>query len=186
LTVREEAGEMSHRVALICVFVLVMAACGGDDGADESVTTTAAAGSGSTTTMADAGGGGGGGEVVNQQAPGAAVVSIDGQDFAFDTVGPVGCSVSGDEITVGFVLPDNEASFIAGANASGSEWRGRIDVNVQSADGITNYFADFSQGDGGAIAVDGSSFSYSGDWEVFRPGGSEAEPAGQGTISATC
>ena len=163
---------------------LLSASCGGDgDAGGDTTTTTAGAGSVSTTEVPDPGGNG---DVVTMQAPGAAAVSIDGQDFSFDTVGPVGCSVSGDEINVGFILPDNEASFIAGANASGSEWRGRIDVNVQSADGITNYFADFSGGDGGAIAVDGSSFSYSGEWEVFRPGGSEAEPAGAGTLSATC
>jgi hypothetical protein len=87
---------------------------------------------------------------------------------------------------MGFIFGDNEVSFVAGASASGSEWRGRIDLNVQGPDGNTNYFADFSGGDEGAVAVDGSSMSYSGDWEVLRPGESEAEPAGQGTLSVTC
>lgn len=175
---------MSRRLAMTFTVVLLIASCGGDgDAGGDTTTTTTGAGSVSTTEAPEPGGGG---DVVNKQAPGSAVVSIDGQDFAFDTFGPVGCTISGDEINVGFVQPDNAASFIAGANPSGSEWRGRIDVNVQSADGITNYFADFVGGDGGAIAVDGSSFSYAGDWQVFRPGGSEAEPAGAGTLSATC
>lgn len=176
---------MSNRLALVCVFFLMVAACGDDDGAGGTTTgdtrpapTTGATGTGN--------GGGGSGDVVNRQAPGTAAVSVDGQAITFETVGPVGCSVTGDEIMVGFLFGDNEASFIAGATASGSEWRGRIDVNLQGSDGITTYFADFAAGDGGTIAVDGSSFSYSGEWQVFQPGVAEAQPAGQGTLSATC
>lgn len=175
---------------VIAAFVLVIAACGGDSGDDAQVATTGGASSATTTAAAGSGdgddGAGGGGDVVNRQAAGMAAVSIDGQEFSFDTVGPVGCSVSDSQFIVGFIIGDNDVNVLANATASGSEWQGRIDVSVQDADGLTTYSADFAGGDGGAVAVDGSSLSYSGDWEVWRPGAADAEAAGQGTLSATC
>jgi hypothetical protein len=179
-------GNVLKMIAVIGVFVLLLAACSGDsDGDDIDAGSSNGGGTTSSTEGEPSDGASGGGDVVNRQEPGQAAASVDGEDFAFDAVGPVGCTISDSEVTVGFIFGDNEVSFVAGATASGSDWRGRIDLNVQGPDGVTNYFADFSGG-GGAVAVDGSSMSYSGDWEVLRPGESEAEPAGKGTISATC
>jgi hypothetical protein len=174
------------KIAVLGAFVLLLAACGGDsDGDDADAGSSGGGGTTTSTGTEPTAGASVGGDVVNQQEPGRAAASVDGEDFTFDTVGPVGCTISDSEVTVGFIFGDNEVSFVAGAAASGSDWRGRIDLNVQGPDGVTNYFADFSGG-GGAVAVDGSSMSYSGDWQVLRPGEPEAEPVGQGTISATC
>ena len=178
---------MFRRIALLGALVFAVAACGGDsDGDDTDPTSSDRGGTGTSAVTESTGEPSASGEVVNRQEPGRAAASVDGEDFEFDTVGPVGCAIGDSEVTVGFIFGDNEVSFVAGATASGSGWRGRIDLNVQGTEGITTYSADFSGGDGGVVAVDGSSMSYSGDWEVLRPGESEAEPAGQGTISATC
>jgi hypothetical protein len=176
------------RIAVLAAFAFLLAACGGDsdDGSADSGSSGSNSGSsGGSETTSSTNGASEGGDVLNRQEPGRAVASVDGREFAFDTVGPVGCTINDSEVTVGFIFGDNEVSFVAGATPSGSEWRGRIDVNVQGSDGITTYSADFSGGDSGAVAVDGSSMSYSGAWEVLRPG-SDAEPVGQGTLSATC
>jgi len=176
---------MLKRTVLLGAFALVLAACGGDGDA-EAPATSDSGGDSTNATAAPTTEAGGGGEVVNMQAPGQAAASVDGEDYTLDTVGPVGCTVSDSEFNVGFLLGDNEVSLIAGGNASGSEWRGRVDLNIQGPDGVTNYFADFSGGDGGSVAVDGSSMSYSGDWEVLKPGESEPQSAGEGMVSLTC
>ena len=178
-----------RKTALLAVIVLAFTACGGDDdsdGAGSAGTTQAPSGTTGTTAPADAtdAENGSGSDVVDRQPAGRASVSVDGEQYTLDTVGPIGCEIGDGEFNVGFLFGDNEVSFIAGGNSSGSGWRGRIDINIQSADGITNYFADLSGG--GSVAVDGASMSYSGPWQVFRPGSAEAVPAGDGTLSATC
>lgn len=165
---------------------MALAACGGDDGgasATDSRTDNGADQSSSDSSSAS--GNNSGGDVVDPQPPGQATASVDGEDYTFNTLGPVGCAITDTEFNVGFLIGDNEVSFIAGGSLSGSEWRGRIDLNVQTADGITNYFADFSSGDEGAVAVSGASMSYSGPWLKFGSGGEE-ESVGDGTLSVTC
>lgn len=164
---------------------MVLAACGGDD---SGPTTTAAANDNdasqtSSESSNDNSSDSGGGQVVDVQPPGQASASVEGEQYTFDTVGPVGCDITDSEFNVGFLKGDNEVSFIAGGSGSGSDWRGRIDVNVQTTDGIVNYFAELSSG---AVAVDGQSMSYSGEWQVLRPGESEAQSVGDGTLSVTC
>ncbi len=170
---------------LITVMIIVLAACGdGDNG-------SSAADGGSSGTEADqsqvdsVADSVEGGQVVDMQPPGQATASVDGQEYTLDTVGPVGCDITDSEFNVGFIMGDNDVSVIAGGTASGSEWRGRIDLNVQTTDGIANYFADFSGGDAGAVAVSDASMSYSGEWKVYGSDGTE-ESVGDGTLSLTC
>lgn len=110
---------------------------------------------------------------------------MDGEDYDFDTVGPVGCSLSDDEVNFGFLVGDNEVGLVGGATRSGSGWQGRIDLTVQGDSGVVNYFTDFTDGDG-VVAVDGDSLSYTGEWELLSGGGSDAESVGEGTVALTC
>lgn len=143
-----------RRLGLLIVAGLLVSACGGDSSGAEL---DSSLGNTPTTTAETLSGGDSSTEVINAQPPGQARASVDGEEYTFDTVGPVGCDITDSEFNVGFLKGDNEVSFIAGGTASGSAWPGRIDVNVQTADGITNYFADFSGGDAGAVAVSGAS-----------------------------
>jgi hypothetical protein len=113
------------------------------------------------------------------------MASIEGQDYTLDTIGPIGCEITDTGVNAGFILGDNEVSLIVGATADGSEWQGRIALDVQDSELITNYFVDFSEGGGEAVAVEGNSMSYSGEWwKLGREG--EEESVGDGTLSLTC
>lgn len=122
-----------------------------------------------------------------------ASAAVDGEFvYTFDLITAWGCQISNTEFRFGFHIgrlrEDRfDPRLVGSGEASGSEWRGRMDVYIRSLEGTTNYFSDFSSGDGGAlVVVDGETISYSGEWQVLRPGASEPEPAGNGSISVNC
>ncbi len=176
---------MRRRLILIAILAMTVTACGGDGGEPSSQAGASDNGDDATTEESLSGDGDAAG-VIDAPPPGQATASVDGESYTFDVQGPVGCSITDSEFNFGFIIGDNDVSVGGGGTASESEWRGRIDLAVQEAEGITNYFADFASGDGGTVAVEGNSMSYSGPWQALRPGSSEAESVGDGTISVTC
>jgi hypothetical protein len=169
--------------------LVVLAACGGDGGTSDSEDTSSGGGSTEQSDQGsngeDSGGGAGGGDVVELQPPGQAYVSVDGQEWNFETVGPAGCMVGADEFTFSFLIGDNEVGLAGGGSPDGSSFN--FNLSILDSGGQTIYLADQLRGDSGNIAVNGNSVSYSGSMQLLPPGSdSEAEPVGDGIISATC
>lgn len=169
-----------RRTALLVGLVVVAAACGGDADGGEAAD--------GDSSSEGAGAGEGGGAVVDQQPAGQATVSVDGQEFTFDTPGPGDCSVAADTFTFSYVMGDNEVGLAGGANLYDDGWLGDITLRVVEEEGPVQYFPDQGALDDG-IAIDGDSVSYSGPM-LRRPPNDGTNPppeaVGDGTISVTC
>lgn len=162
-------------LVLVLSATLVLAACGGGDGQSGD-------GGGSDD------GGATSGEVVDQQPPGQALVSVDGEEFTFDTPGLADCNVEPDTFTFSYVIGDNEVGLAGGANLYEDGWLGDITLRVVRDNLPYQYFPDQDALDDG-IAIDGDSISYSGPM-LMRPPNDGTNPppesVGDGTISVTC
>lgn len=176
---------------MIFAIVLLLAACGGNDAADtgsDGATTEA----GSNGSIEGDSGASSSGAVVDPQPPGQALVSVDGQEFMFDTLGPSDCIVESDGITFAFVDNETSATLSAGANLTDDGWQGDILLRILDEDGLPVQYSLRSE-EGlmipGAIIVDGDSMSFSGPMTVQPPNDGSNPPVvdvGHGTISATC
>lgn len=167
---------MARRAFLFALTALVMAACGGgdrDNGSDAGETNDDGSGSG---------------DVIDQQPPGQAVVSVDGEEFTFDTPGLTDCNVESDTFTFSFIIGDNEVGLAGGANLYEDGWLGDITLRVIRDNLPYQYFPDQDALDDG-IAISGDSISYSGPM-LMRPPNDGTNPppesVGVGTISVTC
>ena len=174
---------MKTRFALILALGLVLAACGGGDG-------TNAGGSDDQTTVAGSNdGGGASGDVVDLQPAGRAYVSVDGQEFNFDTPGLTDCNVESETFTFSYIIGDNEVGLAGGANLYDDGWLGDITVRVVGDDGLPIQFFPEPGGLDDGIAIDGDSISYSGPM-LKRPPNDGSNPpdeaVGNGVISVTC
>lgn len=183
---------------LLAVLVLVVAACGGGDSGDDNGTDTGTDGTTAGTESGDDDGSNGGdsdsssGEVVDPQPPGQATVSVDGQEFVFDTLGPSPCNIEADSISFAFAIEETSATLGGGANLTDDGWQGDILMRIFDEEGLpVQYYLQSEEGLMilGDIAVDGNSMSFSGPMEMQPPNdGSNPPPVevGDGTISATC
>ena len=169
---------MIKRLVLLISLAVALAACGGGDG-------------GSQNDSADGGdddGGAASGGVVNVQPAGRAFVSVDGEEFTFDTPGLADCNVEPDTFRFSYVIGDNEVGLAGGANLYEDGWLGDITLRVIRDNLPYQYFPDRDNLDDG-IAINGDSISYSGPM-LMRPPNDGTNPppesVGDGTISVTC
>ncbi len=173
-----------RRVTMLTALLLILAACGGGS-ADSNASGDASSGDGGKAATSS------GGSVVDQQPPGQAKATVDGQEFTFTEPGAVDCSVSDEAITISFRIGDNEVTLGGGANLYDTGWLGGIDLTVfnpEGEDAPITYQANFAE-NGDSVAIDGDSISYSGP--IMRndpddPTNIDGISAGNGTISATC
>ena len=184
------------RNAAIALVVLGLAACGGDDddskAAEPAAADDAPAPADATDDDGDDGGsGGGGGAIVNRQPAGQALVSVDGQEYPMQEPGAIACTIADDTFSFSFRIGDNEVTLGGGANLYEPGWLGDIRVTVGNPEGEAGpiaYFPDLAV-NGGGLAIDGSSLSYSGPMQK-QPANDGSNPppvdVGDGTISVTC
>lgn len=185
---------MKRIMALMAALALVLAACGGGDSSDDEGTDTGTDGTAAGVESSDDNGDNdsGSGEVVDPQPPGQATVSVDGQEFVFETIGPGGCIIETDRLQYSFVNEETSATIAAGANFTDDGWQGDILMRILDEEGRpVQYYLQSEEGLMvlGGIAVDGDSMSFSGPMEMQPPNdGSNPPPVdvGDGTISATC
>lgn len=180
------------------LLALVLAACGGDNSGDDATDTGTDDTVASGESNADDGGESSGdsdsssGDVVDPQPPGQATVSVDGQEFMFDTLGPSDCNIGNDSLSFAFVIEETSATLAAGANLTDDGWQGDIRLGILDEEGRpVAYYLQSAEGlmIQGTIVVDGNSMSFSGPMEMQPPNdGSNPPPVdvGDGTISATC
>jgi hypothetical protein len=176
-----------RRLLLPVLTILVLAACGGaseTDGSDNG-----SGGGGGAAATAAGGASGSGGEVVDRQPPGTGYASVDGQEYTFTTPGGVACRVSDDEFSFSFIQGDNEVTIGGGGSIQANGWFGSVSMRIVMDDGSTEYSAQINDNPD-AVAVDGSSVSYSGPMVKYLPAppGELPEPIdiGDGVFSATC
>ncbi|MGA8039133.1 MAG: hypothetical protein WCA93_03400 [Acidimicrobiia bacterium] len=173
-----------RRVTLLTALLVILAACGG--GSDGGITSgdTSSGDGGKAATSS-------GGNVVDQQPPGQAKATVDGQEFTFTEPGAVDCSVSEDAITMSFRIGDNEVTLGGGANLYDTGWLGGIDLivfNPEGEDAPITYQANFAD-NGDSVAIDGDSISYSGPItrnDPDDPTNLDGISVGDGTITLTC
>lgn len=171
---------MSSWKVVFVALALVAAACGGEGGSDD----------GGGDGDSDAGSAGGGG-VVDAQPPGQAIASVDGQEFTLEVSPALDCAISEESITFAFWVGDNSVVLGGGANHYDDGWLGGIDLRIAEPEGEPGpvaYFPDLTV-NGGGIAIDGDSMSYSGPLMKQPPNdGSNPPPevVGDGTFSVTC
>jgi hypothetical protein len=174
-----------RRVPMLISLILVLAACGG--GADPATGPADGSVADGNAVPNDTSGG----EIVDRQSPGQAAVTVDGLDLSFSEPGALACSIAEDAITFSFRIGDNEVTLGGGANHYEQGWVGGIQLVVANPDGESGpvtYFPDLAA-NGGNIAIDGSSMSYSGPMMKQPPNDGtlpSPEAAGDGVISATC
>ncbi|HSM44818.1 MAG TPA: hypothetical protein VK969_07365 [Acidimicrobiia bacterium] len=167
---------------VLAAVALAATACGGGGGDGEP---SADADNGSSGDSS------GGGQVVDTQPAGQAIASVDGQEFTLEVSPALDCAISDESITFAFWVGDNSVVLGGGANLYEDGWLGGIDLRISEPEGEPGpvaYFPDLSV-DGGGIAIDGDSMSYSGPMMRQPPNdGSNPPPerAGDGTISVTC
>ena len=190
---------MKRMLVVVLSTVALVVACGNDDGGETSPSEAAAqADTSSADDEAVEGDGGGddasGGAVAEPAPSGQATASVDGVELAFEEVLTSGCSISEERITYAFVAADGVTTLAGGLNRIDGAWLGSIAIDVPNPDGegILGYYpAPTNDGtlEDGAVAVDGSSMSYSGPM-LLQPvnDGSNPPPisVGEGTVSATC
>lgn len=171
---------MRRILTRVAAMVLVLGACGGDGTSTDDTAQEDSTGESS-----------GGGAVVDPQPPGQATVVVDGQEFTLTDPGALACTIEPDAITFSFRIGDNEVTLGGGANRQSNGWLGSIDLriaNPASEPGPIGYFPDLAA-HGDAVAVDGTSMSYSGPMQK-QPANDGSNPApigvGDGTISVTC
>lgn len=172
---------MSRWKVVLAAVALAVTACGGGGGDGEP---PADAGNGSTD-------GSSGGEVVDAQPAGQAIASIDGQEFTLEVSPALDCAISDESITFAFWVGDNSVVLGGGANLYEDGWLGGIDLRIAEPEGEPGpvaYFPDLAV-NGGGIAIDGDSMSYSGPM-MKQPANDGSNPppegAGDGTVSVTC
>ena len=105
--------------------------------------------------------------------------------------GALACTIADDSITFSFRIGDNEVTLGAGANLYDTGWLGAITLTVGNPAGEAgpiSYFPDLAA-NGGGLAIDGSSLSYSGPMQK-QPANDGSNPppvdVGDGVISVTC
>ena len=119
------------------------------------------------------------------------MVSVEGNDFTLTEPGGLACTVAGDSVTFSFRLGDNEITLGGGANRTGDDWIGGLDLRVANPvgePGPITYFNELPMNSAG-MAVNGASFSYSGPMlKQLANDGSNPLPVdvGDGVISLTC
>lgn len=180
--------DVRRLIALVSGLALVLAACGGgDSGGDDTDAGTDDTVAGSDSNEGDSGSSSG--EVVDPQPAGQAMVSVDGQDYDFDTPGLTDCIIEPDTLTFSFVIGDNTVGLAGGANLYDDGWLGNITIRVINDDGLpVQYYPPEGALDSG-VAIDGNSMSYSGAMLMQPPNdGSNPPPVdvGDGTVSVTC
>lgn len=166
-----------RRLVLTLSATLILVACGGSDGEGGGDSSDGGSGEGAIS-----------GTVVDQQPPGQAVVSVDGEEFTFETPGLTDCNVEPDTFTFSYVIGDNDVGLAGGANLYENGWLGDITLRVFRDNLPYQYFPDQDALDDG-IAISGDSISYSGPMLMRPPNdGSNPPPesVGDGTISVTC
>jgi hypothetical protein len=180
-----------RRLALLAALALVIAGCSGDSSDEEPSTESPSAVSQEDMSADDASGGSSGGAVVQQQAAGTALASVEGLEYTFTMPGGVACSISEEAVTFSYRIGDNEVTLGGGANLYDDGWLGSIDLRVanpSSEPGPITYYPDLGE-NGDGIAIDGDSMSYSGPM-LKQPAndGSLPEPVdvGDGVISVSC
>jgi hypothetical protein len=170
---------LRSRVTMVAALVVLTAACGsgeeGDTASDSASNGTRVEEQGESDSSS--------GAVVNPASPGQATVTLEGEDYTLDTIGPVGCTIEGSAFEFSFLMGDNEINLVGGGDASASTFN--FNLSFQEEGGITQYAADHLSGDSGTLTVDGSSMSYVGSMSELVEGG-ERESVGEVTISATC
>jgi hypothetical protein len=167
------------------VSMVAIAACGG--AGTDAASDGSGGGVGAPTTAG--GGAGSGGAIVDQQPPGTGFASVDGQEFTLQTPGGLACKVSDEEFTFSFIQGDNEVTIGGGASIQANGWFGSVSMRIVMDDGTTEYAAQINDHPE-AVAVDGSSVSYSGPMVKYLPAppGELPDPIdiGDGVFSATC
>jgi len=175
-----------RRLLLPVVSMAMLAACGG---ATETDGTGEGSGGGAAAPTTAGGGASSGGQVVDRQPPGTGYASVDGQEYTFTTPGGVACKVSDDEFSFSFIQGDNEVTIGGGGSIQANGWFGSVSMRIISANDSTEYAAQINDNPD-AVAVDGSSVSYSGPMVKYLPAppGELPEPidVGNGVFSATC
>lgn len=165
----------------VLAVALALCSCGGGS-SDTS-------GANQPATNSDTGSDGGGGAVVDKQAPGHAIASVDGLEYSFELPGGLACKVTDEEFSFSYRIGENEVALGGGATASDGEWFGSMTLQIFADEGGIEYSAMLIENPS-AIAIDGNSVSYSGPMEKYSPSndGSPpvAEDVGDGTFSATC
>lgn len=190
-TGRQLNGRKGRKVrwssVLIGGLLAVLAACGGDEVGEEAPDAEAGDG-GAATTAAESessdGNEGGGAVVVDPAPPGQAIASVDGLNVTMDIIGQEGCEITDTEISFFFrssedaIDPETDA-IIGSAFMGDNGWEVSFSYNLghpTPGEGTT-----YST-EGGSLAVDGNSLTYSGEWEIPFGGGS----VGDGTLSVNC
>jgi hypothetical protein len=114
---------------------------------------------------------------------------VDGREFTFTTPGGIDCSVTNEEWTFSFIIGDNETVVGGGATNDDGAWWGSLSLRVTADDGTTEYVAKLVENPA-AVAVDGTSVSYSGPFDRYSPAppGEVPQPVdvGNGVVTATC
>lgn len=170
--------RMGRGLGLGLLAGLLIIACGGN-GVSDSDAGSLEGGSGEESSA---------GGVVDVQPAGQAHVSVDGEEFTFDTPGLTACNVESDTFTFSFVLGDNQVGLAGGANLYDDGWLGDITVRVIRDNLPYQYYPD-EGGLDSSLAIDGDSISYSGPMLMRPPNDGSNPPAesvGDGTISVTC
>lgn len=70
------------------------------------------------------------------------MVSVDGEEFTFDTPGLADCKVESDTFTFSFIIGDNEVGLAGGANLYDDGWLGDITLRVVRDNLPYQYFPD--------------------------------------------
>jgi hypothetical protein len=179
---------------LFAAIVSIISACGGEPGGTDEPT-----GDGQSTAPGDGDSNGApsSGNVINPPPPGQATVSVDGQEFTFEQMGPVTCTVEEGEFGFSYFIGDNEVTLGGGGFYSDEVgWGGSISMFVagppeEGETGGSTYAVALPEVDESTLAFDGKSMSYSGPMErqFYDPDsetGSGVEDVGTGTVSVTC
>jgi hypothetical protein len=191
---REKA--LRCRVIFLAAVVSIISACGGELGGGNTDETT----SGGESTASGAGGSTGapsGGTVIDPPPPGQATVSVDGQEFNFEDLGPVTCTVEVGEFGFSFFIGDNGVTLGGGGFYSeGVGWGGSISMFVagppeEGEEGNSTYAVALPEVDESTLAFEEKSMSYSGPmqrqfYDPSSESGSGVEEVGTGTVSVTC
>ena len=191
---RERA--LRYRVLLLAAVVSIISACGGESGGRSTDETT---GGGESTASGDSDSTGAvsGANVIDPPPPGQATVSVDGQEFNFENLGSVKCTIEVGEFGFSFFIGDNEVTLGGGGFYSEEVgWGGSISMFVagppeEGQEGNSTYVVALPEVDESTLAFEKKSMSYSGPMErqFYDPAsesGSGVEEVGEGTISVTC